>query len=74
MCLCLFVCVCVVGGSIAKWLGHLPSDPQVQFPVMPLWCCFVEQETLLTLLQSTQLLKGAWCQLGKQKQPTHGQL
>ena len=23
--------------------------------VMPIWCCFLEQETLLTLLQSTQL-------------------
>ena len=32
-------------------------------------CCFLKQETLLTLLQSTQLLNGdlvAWCQLGKQ--------
>jgi len=32
-------------------------------------CVIVEQGTLLTLLQSTQLLNGdlvAWCQLGKQ--------
>ena len=43
---CVRVCVC----SIAKWLwvpGSIPS-----------WCCcFLEQETLLILLQSTQLLK-----------------
>ena len=31
-------------------------------PVMPIWscCCFLEQETLLTLPQSTQLYIVAW--------------
>ena len=54
-----------VWGNIAKSLGcppgnrKVPGSIQVRFPAGPLWCCcyFLEQETLLTLLQSTQLLK-----------------
>ena len=47
---CVRVCVCV--RLVIKRF-------QVRFPAGPLWCCccFLEQETLLTLLQSTQLLK-----------------
>ena len=59
VCVCACVCVCVhVGPRFDSWLSHFG-----------IYCYFLEQETLLTLLHSTQLLNGdlvAWYQLGKQ--------
>ena len=56
-CVFVSVCVCVCvwgGGSIAEW----PGAPCL-IPSWATWCCccFLEQGTLLTLLQSIQLLK-----------------
>jgi len=48
----MLVCVC---GSIAKWLGYWPANRKVEvrFPLKTFWsyCCFLEQETSLTLFQ-----------------------
>ena len=41
----------------AVWYLLFPSYFHVPIDVIAGWCCFLEQETLLTLLQSTQLYK-----------------
>ena len=56
--------------NIARWLGHQPTNQKVTGSI-PCHATLVLlfPWTLLTLLQSTQLLNGylvAWCQLGKQ--------
>jgi len=54
--------VCMHGWDrIVKWLRHQPGNLKVLGPILvwPLWCrcCFLDQESLLTLLQSIQLFK-----------------
>ena len=47
--------------SIVKWIEHQPGNQKV--PVWCFCCSFLEHETFLTLLQSTQLNNGdlvAW--------------
>ena len=56
------VCVCVrcrAAYPSGHGIGLLIKRLQVRSLLKTLWCCcFLEQETLLTLLQSTQLLNG----------------
>ena len=45
----LLLCVCMCEGAVHLWLDHLTAHQE------GCCCCFLEQGTLLTLLQSTQL-------------------
>ena len=64
VCVCVCVCVCV---HIAKGVGHRPSKAKgPRFNSWLYWCCycFLEQETLHILLQSTQMYKWDLVNLG----------
>ena len=55
----LFLCTALWRGSTALWFEHWPGDRKVpgSMPSSVSCCCFLEQGTLLSLLQSTQLYK-----------------
>ena len=65
------VCMCGAAQLSSQGIGLVIKRLQVRSPLKTLWCCccFLEQETLLTLLQSTQLLNGYLVQTGEAAHP-----
>ena len=59
--MCVYACVrvCVYPGdheaAISLWLEWQLADREVVDSMLSYCCCLLEQETLLTLFQSTQL-------------------